>query len=161
MGMYLCLAADFPEGGGCATIAALLKVRSRVQKWSCAMKKLLKFLFFVGFAAGVVYVLKQALGGPQPEGAGSGVLPETPVTPLEDMPLGGEVSPQLLDILVDPEDKGKLQLMDDSKFLLNPRNGYRYPIRNGIPVMLIEEGKKYQDTSLIQNGQEKAEASSS
>ena len=32
--------------------------------------------------------------------------------------------------------------MDDRKFLLNPRNGYRYPIRNGIPVMLIEEGKK-------------------
>lgn len=124
------------------------------------MKKLIKFLFFVGFAAGVVYVLKQVLGGTQPEGSGSGVLPETPVTPLEDMPLGGEVSPQLLDILVDPEDKGSLQLMDDSKFLLNPRNGYRYPIRNGIPVMLIEEGKKYQDESLIQNGKEQTEASS-
>ncbi len=124
------------------------------------MKKLLKFLFFVGFVAGVVYVLKQALRGMQPEGTGSGVLPDTPVTPLEDMPLGGEVSPQLLDILVDPEDKGSLQLMDDSKFLLNPRNGYRYPIRNGIPVMLIEEGKKYQDESLIQNGQEQTEASS-
>ncbi len=124
------------------------------------MKKLIKFLFFVGFAAGVVYVLKQVLGGAQPEGAGSGVLPETPVTPLEDMPLGGEVSPQLLDILVDPEDKGSLQLMDDSKFLLNPRNGYRYPIRNGIPVMLIEEGRKYQDESLIQNGKEQSESSS-
>ncbi len=124
------------------------------------MKKLIKFLFFVGFAAGVVYVLKQVLGGAQPEGAGSGVLPETPVTPLEDMPLGGEVSPQLLDILVDPEDKGSLQLMDDSKFLLNPRNGYRYPIRNGIPVMLIEEGRKYQDESLIQNGKEQTESSS-
>ena len=118
------------------------------------MKKLLKFLFFVGFAAGVAYVIKQALRGAQSEGAGSGVLPETPVTPLEDAPLGGEVSPQLLEILVDPEDKGVLQLMDDSKFLLNPRNGYRYPIRNGIPVMLIEEGKKYQDTSLIQNVQQ-------
>ena len=124
------------------------------------MKKLLKFLFFVGFAAGVVYVVKQVLGGPQPEGASTGVLPETPVTPLEDAPLGGEVSPQLLEILVDPADKGVLQLMDDSKFLLNPRNGYRYPIRNGIPVMLIEEGKKYQDTGLIQNGQQKTEAES-
>ena len=39
------------------------------------MKKLLKFLFFVGFAAGVVYVIKQVLGGAQSEGAGSGVLP--------------------------------------------------------------------------------------
>lgn len=124
------------------------------------MKKLLKFLFFIGFTAGIVYVIKQALGGEQGEGADSGVLPETAVTPLEDAPLGGEVSPQLLEILVDPEDKGTLQLMDDSRFLLNPRNGYRYPIRNGIPVMLIEEGKKYQDTSLIQNGQQETKATS-
>ena len=124
------------------------------------MRKLLKFLFFVGFAAGVVYVIKQALGRPQAEGSSTGVLPETPVTPLEDAPLGGEVSPQLLEILVDPEDKGALQLMDDSKFLLNPRNGYRYPIRNGIPVMLIEEGKKYQDTGLIQNGKQDTETES-
>ena len=124
------------------------------------MKKLLKFLFFVGFAAGVVYVIKQALGGPQAQGSGTGVLPETPVTPLEDAPLGGEVSPQLLEILVDPQDKGRLQLMEDKKFLLNPRNGYRYPIRNGIPVMLIEEGKKYQDASLAENGQQGGEAES-
>lgn len=124
------------------------------------MKKLLKFLFFVGFAAGVVYVVKQALSGPQPEESSAGVLPETPVTPLEDAPLGGEVSPQLLEILVDPEDKGALHLMEDRKFLLNPRNGFRYPIRNGIPVMLIEEGRKYQDTSLIRNGQPGAETES-
>lgn len=38
--------------------------------------------------------------------------------------------------------------MEAGKFLLNPRNGYRYPIRNGIPVMLIEEGKKHQDKSV-------------
>ncbi len=124
------------------------------------MRKLLKFLFFVGFAAGIVYVIKQVLGGPQAEESRTGVLPETPVTPLEDAPLGGDVSPQLLEILVDPEDKGALQLMDDSKFLLNPRNGYRYPIRNGIPVMLIEEGKKYQDTGLIQNGKQDTETES-
>ncbi len=124
------------------------------------MKKLLKLLFFVGFAAGVVYVIKQALGRPQAQGSGTGVLPETPVTPLEDAPLGGEVSPQLLEILVDPQDKGTLQMMEDKKFLLNPRNGYRYPIRNGIPVMLIEEGKKYQDTSLAENGQQSGEPES-
>ena len=49
-------------------------------------------------------------------------------------------------------------MVDDGKFLLNPRNGYKYPIRNGIPVMLIEEGKKYQDKSLIRsNGGQTAE----
>jgi uncharacterized protein YbaR (Trm112 family) len=42
-----------------------------------------------------------------------------------------------------------LQLVDDGKFLLNPRNGYKYPIRNGIPVMLIEEGRKYRDPNFV------------
>ena len=114
------------------------------------MKGFLKFLLFVGFVAGVVYAVQKLLSQQSaPQGAGAGVLPETPVTPLEDAPLGGDISPRLLEILVDPEDKGSLELVDDGKFLLNPRTGYRYPIRNGIPVMLIEEGKKYQDVSRV------------
>ncbi|MCB0132570.1 MAG: Trm112 family protein [Caldilineaceae bacterium] len=59
------------------------------------------------------------------------------------------MSDELLKILVCPEDKGPLELVEGGKFLLNPRNGYRYPIRNGIPVMLIEEGKKFRDLSLV------------
>jgi uncharacterized protein len=128
------------------------------------MKKLFKFLIFLGIIAGIVYAAKKLLApSSQGQTAGSGVLPEQPVTPLEEAPLGGEVSPELLKILVDPQDKGRLELIEEGKFLLNPRNGYRYPIRNGIPVMLIEEGKKYQDTSLVRNngGKEaQAEASS-
>lgn len=58
-----------------------------------------------------------------------------------DVPLGGAVSQDLLDYLVCPEDKGPLELVEDGKYLQNPRNGYRYPIRDGIPIMLIEEGK--------------------
>lgn len=110
------------------------------------MKNLLKFLFFAAVIAGVVYVLKQLFA---PAGGGSaatsGVLPSQPVKSLDDAPLGGKISEELLKILVCPEDKGPLELVDDGKFLLNPRNGYKYPIRNGIPVMLIEEGKKYRD----------------
>lgn len=123
------------------------------------MKSFLKFLVFIGFVVAVIYAVQKALSQQSSrEGAGAGVLPETPVTPLEDAPLGGEISPQLLEILVDPEDKGSLELVDEGKFLLNPRNGYRYPIRNGIPVMLIEEGKKYQDKSRAQgNGSEQTE----
>ncbi|MBX3053921.1 MAG: hypothetical protein KF753_20760 [Caldilineaceae bacterium] len=114
------------------------------------MKGFLKFLFFIGFVAGVAYVVKNLLGGEaRKSGAGAGVLPDTPITPLEETPLGGEISAQLLEILVDPEDKGKLELVEGGKFLLNPRNGYRYPIRGGIPVMLIEEGKKHQDKSVV------------
>ncbi len=113
------------------------------------MKGFLKFLFFIGFVAGVAYVVKNLLGAEAAKsGPGAGVLPDTPITPLEETPLGGDVSPQLLAILVDPQDKGNLDLVEGGKFLLNPRNGYRYPIRGGIPVMLIEEGKKHQDKSM-------------
>jgi len=110
------------------------------------MKKLLRFIVFAALVAGVVYVVKQILApdGDDLSRSGGGVLPSEPVTSLDEAPLGGEISEELLNILVCPEDKGPLELVEEGKFLLNPRNGYRYPIRNGIPVMLIEEGKKYQ-----------------
>lgn len=107
------------------------------------MKKFFQFVLFVALLGGVAYVLKTILSPGNEEVAGSGVLPQGGVKSLDEAPLGGEISPELLKILVCPEDKGELQLVDNGKFLLNPRNGYRYPIRNGIPVMLIEEGKKY------------------
>jgi uncharacterized protein YbaR (Trm112 family) len=110
------------------------------------MKKLLKLLIFAALAVGVIYAIKKLMSSPVDDFStgGSGVLPSEPVKSLDEAPLGGEISQELLDILVCPEDKGPLELTEDGKFLLNPRNGYRYPIRNGIPVMLIEEGKKYQ-----------------
>lgn len=69
---------------------------------------------------------------------------------FDESELGGPVSPDLLSILVCPEDRGPLTLAADGKWLINPRNGYRYPIRKGIPVMLIEEGRRNQDLSLVQ-----------
>ena len=51
------------------------------------------------------------------------------------------ISKDLLDILVCPADKKTLVLEDD--FLRCTHCGRRYPIRDGIPVMLIEEGDKY------------------
>ncbi|MCX6049011.1 MAG: Trm112 family protein [Chloroflexi bacterium] len=118
------------------------------------MKKFLRFLFFVAVIGGIIYALKNMMAPPQAEFAsnGSGILPQEPVKSLDDAPLGGQISAELLKILVCPEDKGPLQLVDDGKFLLNPRNGYKYPIRNGIPVMLIEEGRKYRDPGFASNG---------
>ena len=115
------------------------------------MKKLFRFLIFAGLVAGVVYVLKQMFAPEESDfsRSGSGVLPTEPVKSLDDAPLGGEISEELLKILVCPEDKGPLELVDNGQFLLNPRNGYKYPIRNGIPVMLIEEGRKYRDASYV------------
>lgn len=115
------------------------------------MKKFLQFVVFVAIVGGILYALKNVLAPTQNENT-SGVLPKEPVKSLDDAPLGGEISQELLKILVCPEDKGPLELVDGGKFLLNSRNGYKYPIRNGIPVMLIEEGKKYRDSSVASNG---------
>ena len=110
------------------------------------MRKLFRFLFFAGIVFAIVYVVRNVMSSNKPAPAArSGVIPPQPIRSLDEAPLGGQISPELLKILVCPEDKGPLELVDDGKFLLNPRNGYKYPIRNGIPVMLIEEGKKYRD----------------
>lgn len=119
------------------------------------MKKLLRLLFWAAVIGGAVYVLKNVLSPARKDfdTADRGALPKEPIKSLDDAPLGGAISPELLKILVCPEDKGPLELVDDGKFLLNPRNGYKYPIRDGIPVMLIEEGKKHRDPSYAgQNG---------
>ena len=62
------------------------------------------------------------------------------------------ISPQLQSILADPGDKGPVDLMTDAdgkEWLVNRRNGYRYPVEDGIPIMLLEEGEKHRDESLI------------
>jgi len=111
------------------------------------MKKFFKFILLMAVIGGVIYLLKNLLTPAKGEFAanGSGVLPKEPIKSLDEAPLGGEISPELLKILVCPEDKGPLELVEGGKFLRNPRNGYRYPVRNGIPVMLIEEGKKHRE----------------
>ncbi|MEI7642797.1 MAG: hypothetical protein WCJ55_00685 [Chloroflexales bacterium] len=63
------------------------------------------------------------------------------------------ISPELLSILADPADKGPIELLTDNagkEWLVNRRNGYRYPVEDGIPIMLLEEGEKNKDEGLIQ-----------
>lgn len=45
------------------------------------------------------------------------------------------------------DDPGRLELYKDS-WLVCADSGYKYPIRNGIPVMLVDEGEKWKDTAL-------------
>ena len=47
----------------------------------------------------------------------------------------------LLEYLACPEDKGPLLYFADEDALYNPRLHRRYAIRDGIPVMLIEEAR--------------------
>lgn len=43
------------------------------------------------------------------------------------------------------DDPGQLRLVKDS-WLVCDDSGYKYPIRDGIPVMLVDEGEKWKDT---------------
>lgn len=114
------------------------------------MKKLFMFaaLAFAAVAAVVVIVKLLSREEPLPAPA-SERSDELDLPSFDESELGGTVSPELLSILVCPEDKGPLTLSADGKWLINPRNGYHYPIRKGIPVMLIEEGRKHQNLSLV------------
>lgn len=49
------------------------------------------------------------------------------------------LSPRLLEILACPKDKGSLIYFSDEQMLYNPRLQMRYEVRQGIPVMLIDE----------------------
>jgi uncharacterized protein len=49
------------------------------------------------------------------------------------------LSPKLLEILACPEDKGPLYYLADEDVLYNPRLTRRYDVKEGIPVMLIDE----------------------
>jgi len=47
----------------------------------------------------------------------------------------------LLDILVCPVTRTKLRYDPDAQELVSEAAGVAYPIRNGVPVMLIEEAR--------------------
>ena len=51
----------------------------------------------------------------------------------------------LLEILACPEDKGPLYYLGDGDGLYNPRLHRRYVVREGIPVMLIDEAVAVDD----------------
>jgi uncharacterized protein len=55
------------------------------------------------------------------------------------------LDPMLLEILACPEDKGPLLYFTDEDALYNPRLHRRYAIRDGIPVMLIDEAETVSD----------------
>jgi len=57
------------------------------------------------------------------------------------------LDPRLLAVLACPEDKGPLYYLGDaeSEGLYNPRLHRRYLVRDGIPVMLIDEAVAVSD----------------
>ena len=51
------------------------------------------------------------------------------------------VDPKLLEILVCPLTKGPLRYDAEAQELISDRAGLAYPIRDGIPIMLVDEAR--------------------
>ncbi len=55
------------------------------------------------------------------------------------------IDPKLLSLLVCPVTKGKLEYNAQTQELISKQAGLAFPIRDGIPVMLVEEARKLSD----------------
>jgi hypothetical protein len=55
------------------------------------------------------------------------------------------VDPKLLEILVCPLTKGPLTLDTSTSELISKQANLAYPIRDGIPIMLVEEARTLDD----------------
>lgn len=55
------------------------------------------------------------------------------------------IDARLLAILACPQDKGPLYFIADEDALYNPRLKRRYNVRDGIPVMLVDESTTVSD----------------
>jgi uncharacterized protein YbaR (Trm112 family) len=53
------------------------------------------------------------------------------------------IDQKLIDILACPacEDRPPVRLSDDGKFLVCNKCGRKYPVRDGIPIMLVDEAE--------------------
>jgi len=56
-----------------------------------------------------------------------------------------DVDPKLLEILVCPMTKGPLRYDREARELVCEKAKLAYPIRDGIPIMLVDEARKLDD----------------
>ena len=56
-----------------------------------------------------------------------------------------EVDPKLLEILVCPLTKAPLRYDREAQELISDEAGLAYPIRDGIPIMLVDEARPLSD----------------
>ena len=66
-----------------------------------------------------------------------------------DGPSSGPVDPRLLDLLVCPLTKGPLRYDRARGELISEQAGLAYPIRDGIPIMLVDEARPLDEDEAI------------
>ena len=59
----------------------------------------------------------------------------------ESTPAAAKVDPKLLEILVCPLTKGPLRYDSQAQELISDQARLAYPIRDGIPIMLVDEAR--------------------
>ncbi len=59
-----------------------------------------------------------------------------------------EIDPKLLEILVCPVTKVPLRYDTSAQELISDQAGLAYPIRDGIPVMLVDEARQLKDNEV-------------
>ncbi len=59
-----------------------------------------------------------------------------------------QIDPRLLEILVCPLTKVPLRYDREKQELISDRAGLAYPIRNGIPIMLVDDARKLDDSEI-------------
>ncbi len=57
---------------------------------------------------------------------------------------------QLLSLLVCPQCKGKLKYEKDAAELLCTFDGLAYPVRDGVPVMLVDEARRMSEDEKLE-----------
>ena len=60
-------------------------------------------------------------------------------------PAPSPIDPRLLEILVCPLTKGPLEYDRAAGELISRQAGLAYPVRDGIPIMLVDEARKLED----------------
>ena len=56
-----------------------------------------------------------------------------------------KVDPKLLELLVCPLTKGRLSYDREANELVSEKARLAYPIRDGVPIMLVSEARKIED----------------
>ena len=60
-------------------------------------------------------------------------------------PIRPPLDPRLLEILVCPLTKGPLEYDREAGELISRKAGLAYPVRDGIPIMLVDEARKLEE----------------
>lgn len=62
--------------------------------------------------------------------------------------MSGSLDPELLAILVCPATRGPLRYDPQAEELISEQAGLAYPVRDGVPIMLVDEARQLKEGPL-------------